>query len=337
MLATLQALRFIFVMMIFMSHFAYGDMVAFDAGGDCGVAFFFILSGFVLSLRYDSEIRNGTFSYRCYFSRRLMKFYPLHLLCLAAFLVVSGSTIDVRVLLNLLLLQSWVPDAYYYFSCNSVAWFLSSLLFCYVVFPFFSRRVNGWWLAGIIACYGVVYGLVPDGAVNAVLYVHPLVRFVDFYLGMVLFRLYTQWPTNNCQLSISLRALLASTFRWKHCPLSINTVAEVLLACLLIVSLAAYPWVGVKFRNAPLFWLVLLPMILVFAQGRGIVSQLLRWRPLLFLGSLTMPFFLTHQMIIAIVMHRMPDMPVVAMLFLCLLVTLTISWGLHILFSPFSR
>ena len=44
MIATLQSLRFVFVMMIFMSHFAYRGFTPFDAGGDCGVAFFFLLS-----------------------------------------------------------------------------------------------------------------------------------------------------------------------------------------------------------------------------------------------------------------------------------------------------
>ena len=47
MIATLQSLRFVFVMMIFMSHFDYRDIRAFDAGGDCGVAFLFLLIGVV--------------------------------------------------------------------------------------------------------------------------------------------------------------------------------------------------------------------------------------------------------------------------------------------------
>ena len=54
MIETLQSLRFIFMMMIFMSHFAYRDIGAFDAGGDCGVSFFFLLSGFVCSLGYST-------------------------------------------------------------------------------------------------------------------------------------------------------------------------------------------------------------------------------------------------------------------------------------------
>ncbi|MBQ7870061.1 MAG: hypothetical protein IJ355_07030 [Prevotella sp.] len=47
MIETLQSLRFIFFVMIFMSHFGYDGRPTFDAGGDCGVSFFFILSGFV--------------------------------------------------------------------------------------------------------------------------------------------------------------------------------------------------------------------------------------------------------------------------------------------------
>ena len=121
------------MMMIFMSHFAYRDIRAFDAGGDCGVAFFFMLSGFVCSLGYGHRLREGTFNYAGFIWKRFMKLYPLHLLCLLFYLVVSHSPLDLKVLLNILLLQSWVPDADWYFSCNSVSWFLSSLLFCYLV------------------------------------------------------------------------------------------------------------------------------------------------------------------------------------------------------------
>ena len=130
MIGTLQSLRFIFVMMIFMSHFDYRDIRGFDAGGDCGVAFFFILSGFVCSLGYGQRIREGAFRYGDFIWKRLKKLYPLHLLCLLFFLLVSQTTLDMKVMTNALLLQSWVPDPEWYFSCNKVSWFLSSLLFC---------------------------------------------------------------------------------------------------------------------------------------------------------------------------------------------------------------
>ena len=179
MIETLQALRFIFVLMIFMSHFTYQGICAFDAGGDCGVSFFFILSGFVLSLGYGSRIREGTFSYGRFMQRRLWKIYPLHLLCLLFFLVASRSDFDLTVLFNALLLQSWVPDPNYYFSCNSVSWFLSSLLFCYLVFPFAYRRMSVWLTLVVFSACVLTYFVVPAEKVNAILYVYPLVRFVD--------------------------------------------------------------------------------------------------------------------------------------------------------------
>ena len=310
MIATLQSLRFIFMMMIFMSHFAYRDIRAFDAGGDCGVAFFFMLSGFVCSLGYGHRLREGTFNYGSFIWKRFRKLYPLHLLCLLFYLVVSHSPLDLKVLLNILLLQSWVPDADWYFSCNSVSWFLSSLLFCYLVFPWAYRHLSKYLTLAIFIAYIVVYWLTPYDRVNAVLYVFPAVRFVDFYIGMLLSRLYEE----KGKLSF---------YGW----------IEPLLVAVLLVTLFVYPFTDAKLRNAPLYWLVLIPLILFFAQEKGIVSRLLKTKSMLFLGSLTMPLFLTHQMLIAILLRRLPEMPSLLMLTCCIFFTLTISWCIQTIFS----
>jgi peptidoglycan/LPS O-acetylase OafA/YrhL len=314
MIGTLQSLRFIFVMMIFMSHFDYRDIRGFDAGGDCGVAFFFILSGFVCSLGYGQRICEGVFRYGDFLWKRLKKLYPLHLLCLLFFLLVSQTTLDLKVLVNALLLQSWVPDPDWYFSCNKVSWFLSSLLFCYVVFPFVYRHLSRSLTLAVLLAYVTVCLLIPYNQVNAVLYVFPLVRFVDFYLGMLLYRFYERKPGMDA-----------------------SSWMEVLLMVLLLLALTGYPFMDAKLRNAPLFWLVLLPLILVFAQENGVVSRLLKSRPMQFLGSLTMPLFLTHQMLIGILLHRLPEMPAMLMLAVCIFVILMISWGVQIIISRLIR
>ena len=177
MIGTLQSLRFIFVMMIFMSHFDYRDIRGFDAGCDCGVAYFFILSGFVCSLGYGQRIREGAYRDGDFIWKRLKKLYPLHLLCLLFFLLVSQTTLDLKVMTNALLLQSWVPDPEWYFSCNKVSWFLSSLLFCYVVFPFVYRHLSRYLTLAVLLAYAAICWLIPYDQVNAVLYVFPLVRF----------------------------------------------------------------------------------------------------------------------------------------------------------------
>ena len=53
MIHTLQSLRFIFIMLVVLSHYIGSS---FDFGGECGVSFFFMLSGFVLSLAYSERI-----------------------------------------------------------------------------------------------------------------------------------------------------------------------------------------------------------------------------------------------------------------------------------------
>ncbi|MBR4921511.1 MAG: acyltransferase [Prevotella sp.] len=314
MIATLQSLRFVFVMLIFLSHFAYRDIQALDAGGDCGVAFFFLLSGFVLSLGYGRKIYDGTFCYGRFLKRRFLKLYPLHLLCLIFFLVVGKVSLDWSVLLNVLLLQAWIPNPDYYFSCNSVSWFLSCLFFCYILFPFAYKRVSVRWLSLILVGYVIVYLLIPYEKVNAILYVNPLVRFVDFYLGMFLCQVYE-----------------------RRGKLNVPQWTELIIVLFLLASLVLYPYVDAKFRNAPLYWLVLMPLIFVFAQEKGYLSRWLKTRSMLFLGSLSMPLFLTHQMLIGIMLRRLPEMSTPIMLAACIFITLMVSWGIHIIFSRLLR
>ena len=302
MIATLQSLRFVFVMMIFMSHMAWQGIGPFDAGGDCGVAFFFILSGYVLSLGYGERIGQGTFSYRTFMLRRLTKLYPLHWHCLLVFLILSHQPVDSSVVLNALLLQSWIPDSSYYFSCNAVSWFLSDMLFLYVMFPLLYRWMSKMFLAVVLTTCLVAYLLTPDDYINSLLYVHPLVRTVDFCLGIALLRF-----TNATE---------------RQLPQWVGWASIALLA----VLLAAYPYADVKWRNAPMFWIPILLLIAVVSRQQGSLSRLLSNRLLQSLGRLAMPLFMTHQLVIRVMEHRLSTLSYVPMLLVCLGVTLLVSW-----------
>ena len=308
--ATLQSLRFVFVMMIFMSHFAYHGISPFDAGGDSGVAFFFLLSGFTMSMGYGRSIADGSFRFGHYLRRRLLKVYPLHLLCLLLFLVLFRPLLDAILPLNALLLQSWIPDSAYYFSYNSVSWFLSSLLFSYLLFPIAYRKANPLVLAVLLLCCLAVYMLVPYDRVNALLYVSPLMRFVDFFLGIMLYKLY-------CTRK----------------DVTIPGWAEVSIVVLLVLTLWAYPYTDEKLRNAPLYWLVLLPLIFGFTRQGGPVSKLLQHRALQWLGSLSMPIFLLHPMIFRAMFHFFPTIPIYLMLLSCFALVVGFSWIVNRVFD----
>lgn len=304
MIETLQSLRFIFFVMIFMSHFEYDGLPAFDAGGDCGVSFFFILSGFVLSSAYGNKVSSDGFRYRQFMARRVKKLYPLHLLCLLAFVVINIRSMDagtlVRLLPNLLLVQSWIPSAGFYFSANAVSWFLSDILLCYSVFSIVFRAVRrmtpaaltGAW-AAVLAAYAVLLCNIPDAMTNAIVYVFPPVRTVDFAIGVTLWR-----------VAIWLKERRAAVFESRLTA----TAAELAVFAALAMTLAAHPYVNLQIRTACLFWPVNVAIILLFAcekQG-GAVAWLLRRKPLIWLGNISFPLFMVHQMAISITLAVLP-------------------------------
>lgn len=143
----------------------------------------------------------------------------------------------------------------------------------------------------------------PYSQINAILYVSPLVRLVDFFFGIMLYKFYA---AHKCR----------TTPAW----------TELLLIVMLALSLASYPYADEKFRNAPLFWLVLIPFIYVFAFQQGPVSRCLKCQALQWLSSLSMPIFLLHPIVIRSLFHFFPAIPSLLMLLLCLAITIALSW-----------
>ena len=104
-----------------------------------------------------------------------------------------------------------------------------------------------------------------------------------------------------------------------------------------MASLVVYPYADAKLRNAPLYWLVLMPFILVFARGEGLLSRLLRCRAMQWLGSLSMPVFMLHTMTFAVLMHHLPAMPYWAMLGVCVVAVVALSWAVDRFFLRLFR
>jgi len=115
--------------------------------GHFAVPGFFILSGYVLSLNYSDRFR--TLAVRPllrFWFLRLARIYPVHLVSLLAVLamVVASEFLGYQLaeggytlrdfILNLLLMQTWVPD--FHLNWNYPAWSISSEWFAYLLFPF---------------------------------------------------------------------------------------------------------------------------------------------------------------------------------------------------------
>jgi peptidoglycan/LPS O-acetylase OafA/YrhL len=188
-------------------------------GGQYGVTFFFVLSGFILTYRYhhwfDKGVSDGSF-WR--FQRlRLARIYPMYLVGLlldtpwhlleraqAGQLAAGGQTYWASWLINLVGLQAWVPEVPYAMFWNTPAWSVSAEFFFYASFPFVCSWLmrRQWRQRGLMLLFGaVVVGgvalyaavihfltdVMPVGAQTQyiVLVYNPLLRFSEFAAGCV--------------------------------------------------------------------------------------------------------------------------------------------------------
>lgn len=143
MIQNLQSLRGLAAILIFYHHYGFSSTIV-QSFGDFGVVFFMMLSGFVLYMSAERRrnIEGKIPTARKFMQSRLTKIYPLYLLCwISAIIIMPYSGSQIGKILGLFALQSWVPAADVYFSGNAVAWFISDIIFCYLLFTPIHRLI----------------------------------------------------------------------------------------------------------------------------------------------------------------------------------------------------
>lgn len=259
MIATLQSLRFVFAVMIFLHHFSVDGEGLFQPGGSCGVSFFMILSGFVMSVGYGEKTLQAGFDKKEFFIKRLVRLYPLHFLCLLGFIVLRlGNLSDLQVatlLPNAFLLQSWIPVKDFYFSGNAVSWCLSDMMFFYAMFPLLYRgmeKVKRWFLP-VLVLYVIVLFSLPDDYCHPLLYISPLFRLLDFVIGMLTYKAYCFLKDRNMPERLA---------GWSMCR---KTLMECGMILLLSVFICLVLGLELRYYCASLWWLIMPEFILLFA------------------------------------------------------------------------
>ncbi len=291
---SLQVLRGLAFVGIFMGHFN-------DTGWTpVSVSLFFVLSGFLLTLKAGDDDTDVTLSGSFKASvKRIFGLYPLHIflmlvmipLTLIAHPETETGNLMINVFCNTFLLQSLVPSAAVAASLNSVSWFLSTMLILYTAFPYMRRAVCRLskvqaLFAGLLACIlaqsvivWAVYSFVPDtDVIIALSHCFPLYRVFDMLCGIFLGRIYM----------ISGEKISAST---------------VLLSVLEIVSVASvallvYVWargnMNIYLSHAPVCPVLASLLVILFYVKKGIVSKALTVKPLILLGNRSGSSFLIH-------------------------------------------
>ncbi|MBR1220253.1 acyltransferase [Bradyrhizobium sp. U87765 SZCCT0131] len=203
MINSLTSLRFFAALYVFLFHI--GRSHEFPPvirqvvhSGFTGMSFFFILSGFVLTVRYWERLP----SYRAFVVARIARIYPAYALAfvLAYPLIVADSPGSVQLLnlaANVTMIQAWFPNLIPV-GINGGSWSLSVEMFFYALFPLilplakaFEGDRRRWtlllglcWLVAFVP--GLVQRIIPQPEMMWLYYASPPYRLAEFVGGMVL-------------------------------------------------------------------------------------------------------------------------------------------------------
>lgn len=280
-LPSLTSLRGFAALFVFIFHLNTVGLISVAPAklGYSGVAFFFLLSGFLLAWT-DRPGRRASHFYL----RRFARVYPSHLVMLLVVLCLpsgEGQSGLLPTLMHVLLVQAWAPDFAYTYSLNGVAWSLSCEMFFYALFPLLvaalrGRSVRTLAIIGFgvftIVSVGVLSSTMLDvsASVDAIRYTNPLVRLPEFVLGVC--------------------AALAMRGGWKP-KLWMGGV---------LLLIAGAGLVAIPDKPAGDVWgtLVFLVVIVFFVRmdcTRPL--KVMQAKPLIYAGEVSFAFYLVHQFV----------------------------------------
>ena len=294
--------------------------------GANAVAFFFVLSGFILTYNYADRLPRG--DKRAYFGfvqARFARIYPVYLLVLLAVTAMSltithyrpGLAPDVTParlaagwLANLFMVQaySWNMTTLWYWCAP--AWSLSAEATFYLMFPLILWQIRrlqrpraivaamaGAWLATaalIAALFLVAVGLMhrPAGSAELVEYCAPYLRIGDFVVGCLAGLWFVRRGTDPWPSRLGREAAL-----WGGLAVMV-TVGT-------LNNAAAIPHsVGMSLPFVPAAVLI----VLALASGPTSVSRLLTSRPMIHLGEASYSLYLVHWLAMVPIM-KLTDRP----------------------------
>jgi peptidoglycan/LPS O-acetylase OafA/YrhL len=287
------------------------------------VTFFFIITGFTLSLGNFENFRSlNLSSYLKFAGRKISALIPLHLMTFLISIPVSRTNVTnsfyppdtaiPKIFTNVLLLQSYIPDDKFYFSFNSVSWYLSCLISLYLLYPFLAYVINKLKILSfqkiiifliIVWVFSLAVNLflasdMPDwisrisrldqaGTIYWLLYINPFNRIVNFITGIFAYLIFNkikeyQISKTGCQL-MELAAL-----------------------CILISGFLTMPIVPKELTYN--FWLMpfFTVFLTVFAFQKGFLSGMLGQKIISGFGVLVFPFFMIHQLVIRYLSYGLP-------------------------------
>jgi len=247
--------------------------------------------------------------------------WPAHavtaLVAALAFAPITSAADAVRAAINLVLAHAAVPLTAWYYSLNAPSWSISTEMFFYAAFPFalWLGRRRPWVLVVIaIAIVASASALAtalrlapvenaPGVTAWGVLYISPFTRIAEFLTGIVAHQAALRAFSRTRGWSVPKATL------WEMFVLS-GTIASMVAITAFATAHAsdAYEQFAVWVRVAGPFP-AFAALLAVFYPERGLVTRVLGWQPLVFLGEISFALYLVHQLVIRSMFRFTPPAP----------------------------
>ena len=292
MFYALNGWRFIFALMIVWHHMLVAKPLNADFGNPI-VTFFFVLSGFLLTLSYRDKLLDGRVSSRDFIIKRSVTIFPLQWLFTILFVICS---INVKtywaIPFHLTLTQSLIPLREVNFTLNTPSWFLSSIFVCYLLTPvifIFTRNRNIYlllFIAAVVIWHAFLHFLPDYIGRRWLCYINPLARLQDYGMGILL-ALY--WN--------DIQSMLKKVFYNRF----LHTLLEVVVAFLICVALFRFPILGVERHlgiGSVLLDCFICLFVASFSMGQGLISNLLSLPVFSNLGKISITIFMSHGFVL---------------------------------------
>ncbi|MGP1586941.1 MAG: acyltransferase family protein [Treponemataceae bacterium] len=249
--------------------------------------FLFIISGFLVAYNYhDKNIECSWIQSFNMFFKKFIIFWPLHFIMTTVYLILAvfknEFTLNILIayILKLLFLQSWSNNISFVFSLNGGSWFIATLLFCYFLTPLFLKFIKYGYRSIIL--FIIVFlsrlGLEcqiftsKDSFYDINTHVFPIVRALEFLLGMLAF------PFYNYLKKYKIKSYLFVSF------------LEIFILLTYAIILVAFNSVFSK----PIFCLFSCAFILSFSLLNGIVSKFFSLKIFKYFSKIQFEFYLVH-------------------------------------------
>lgn len=333
----LTSLRFFAALWVFIFHLriwhgpiAIGPLDKLIHAGPVGMAFFFVLSGFILALA--SEGTNPLADFRGYAVRRFSRIYPIYLFVIISCWVLNGFAGDLgekplrsaaaHGLADLTLTNAWFPQMFIGGYGRDGTWSLSVEVFFYALFPLILYHARGLsdraltvgirWALGLMFFFSVLGKYIqpdPTGAQFVIFYSIPIFRLPEFVAGVfagVLAMRSTITPLTVRQLGYWFIAVVAYFAVFAK---SLPFVAHGLIAIPLLLGVFTY-----------------------FARtSEGIIVRIFSHPALVFLGEVSFALYLVQGITLPWFKANAMSLGLRPAIALCFVVTLVLACLVHLL------